>query len=61
MSEQGRSGRGPLGSEPRPRPLAADVFDTMPVGVGLFGADGVLVHANPVLADLLGTEPIAAV
>ena len=36
-------------------PLAADVFDAMPVGVGLFGPDGRLRHANPVLTDLLGS------
>jgi diguanylate cyclase (GGDEF)-like protein len=46
----------PAAAEPprRARPLAADVFDTMPVAVGLFGADGVLLHSNPVLSDLLG-------
>jgi diguanylate cyclase (GGDEF)-like protein/PAS domain S-box-containing protein len=49
----------PAAGEPRrrARPLAADVFDTMPVAVGLFGSDGVLLHANPVLADLLGATP----
>jgi diguanylate cyclase (GGDEF)-like protein/PAS domain S-box-containing protein len=37
-------------------PLAADVFDAMPVAVALFGADGRLRHANPVLTDLLGAH-----
>lgn len=46
--------RGAGGETLTPTPLAADVFDSMPVGVALFGADGRLRHANPVLTDLLG-------
>ncbi len=30
------------------------VFDATPIGVGLWSLDGVLVHANPVLCDLVG-------
>ena len=37
-------------------PLAAAVFDTMPVGAALWTADARLRHANPVLCGLLGTE-----
>ena len=68
MSERGRGDRGPDRAPSRPGidpsrsggdlppgpPLAADVFDAMPVGVALFGPDGRLRHANPVLTDLLG-------
>ena len=68
MSERDRGDRGPDRGPARPvldpslvggdpaavPPLAADVFDAMPVGVGLFGPDGRLRHANPVLVDLLG-------
>jgi diguanylate cyclase (GGDEF)-like protein/PAS domain S-box-containing protein len=53
-----RLGAGPSrsgGDPPSSSPLAADVFDAMPVGVALFGADGRLRHANPVFTDLLGT------
>jgi diguanylate cyclase (GGDEF)-like protein/PAS domain S-box-containing protein len=62
MSDEGRGERRPGAGPSRrrasslARPLAADVFDTMPVGAALFGADGGLVHANPVLADLLGSS-----
>jgi diguanylate cyclase (GGDEF)-like protein/PAS domain S-box-containing protein len=44
------------GEPPGSTPLAADVFDSMPVAVALFGADGRLRHANPVLSDLLGAS-----
>jgi diguanylate cyclase (GGDEF)-like protein len=68
MSERGRGDRGSdrapsrphldpsrSGGEPPPAPpLAADVFDAMPVGVALFAPDSRLRHANPVLLDLLG-------
>jgi len=60
MSEEGRE-EGELGdagarraTESTSRPLAADVFDAMPVGAALFGPDSGLRHANPVLVDLLG-------
>ena len=30
------------------------VFDAAPIGVGVWSVEGVLVHANPVLCDLVG-------
>ena len=58
MSDEGRVGVTPgSGGVPSARPLAVDVFDTMPVATGLLATDGSIVHANVVLADLLGTEP----
>jgi diguanylate cyclase (GGDEF)-like protein/PAS domain S-box-containing protein len=32
------------------------VFDAAPIGVGVWSVDGVLLHANPVLCDLVGRE-----
>jgi len=32
------------------------VFDATPIGVGVWSVDGVLLHANPVLCDLMGLE-----
>jgi diguanylate cyclase (GGDEF)-like protein/PAS domain S-box-containing protein len=34
----------------------AAIFDAAPIGVGVWSMDGVLLHANPVLCDLLGAE-----
>lgn len=33
------------------------MFDTMPIGAAVLAPDGVVRHANPVLADLLGALP----
>ena len=67
MSEQGGGGRSgaesgaPGGAQVAPGAaalgaLAGEVFDTMPIGVAVLGADGMVRHVNPVLADLLGVS-----
>lgn len=35
------------------------VFDAAPIGVGLWSVDGRLLHANPVLCDLLGSDLVS--
>ncbi|HEY6531891.1 MAG TPA: sensor domain-containing diguanylate cyclase [Acidimicrobiales bacterium] len=63
MSEQGRGDGGVeetsprAGSAPVSGRSGAGVFDTMPIGAALLGPDGAVLHANPVLADLLGATP----
>ncbi len=47
---------GPAGRAAPDSPLAAAVFDTMPVGAALWTPAGRLRHANPVLCGLLATE-----
>lgn len=51
-----RSGPPGEASEARVRRLAS-LLDASPVGVGLWSADGELLHANPVLTLLLGEPP----
>jgi diguanylate cyclase (GGDEF)-like protein/PAS domain S-box-containing protein len=37
-------------------PAWSPIFDTLPIGVGLWSLAGDLLHANPVLEDLLGLQ-----
>jgi PAS domain S-box-containing protein len=49
----------PLGSEfeASTRPLPADLFDRLPMGVTVFDGHDRLTHANPVVGSLLGILP----
>jgi signal transduction histidine kinase len=40
-----------------PRPLLAEIASELPVAVAVFGPDGRVQYANPVLADRLGVPP----
>ncbi len=51
-----RPGNGPAFTLTRHISRVAAIFDAAPIGVGVWSMDGVLLHANPVLCDLLGAS-----